>query len=218
MCIRDRLEIIGLDQSRLITGLARARIVYQPRATGCGFANVQESQMLSQLYRDYIKRTFPSQARNRLILIRRTKLRRFTKQQEIEEVLKRAAKDYNLTYTLFSDNPTPSLNDTMMMFHSAVLIVGPVGGAEVNMFFSQPGTYLVEGVCNLSHVNLCFQRLAHILGHHWHGVTSCRRHWHGVTVTSCRRHWHGVTSCRHCLLYTSPSPRDGLLSRMPSSA
>ena len=24
--------------------------------------------------------------------------------------------------------------------------------------------------------------------------------------------------CRHCLLYTSPSPRDGLLSRMPSSA
>ena len=24
--------------------------------------------------------------------------------------------------------------------------------------------------------------------------------------------------CIHCLLYTSPSPRDGLLSRMPSSA
>ena len=25
-------------------------------------------------------------------------------------------------------------------------------------------------------------------------------------------------SCKTCLLYTSPSPRDGLLSRMPSSA
>ena len=25
-------------------------------------------------------------------------------------------------------------------------------------------------------------------------------------------------SWNHCLLYTSPSPRDGLLSRMPSSA
>ena len=24
--------------------------------------------------------------------------------------------------------------------------------------------------------------------------------------------------CKDCLLYTSPSPRDGLLSRMPSSA
>ena len=28
----------------------------------------------------------------------------------------------------------------------------------------------------------------------------------------------GVPLCGACLLYTSPSPRDGLLSRMPSSA
>ena len=28
----------------------------------------------------------------------------------------------------------------------------------------------------------------------------------------------GVSEFRLCLLYTSPSPRDGLLSRMPSSA
>ena len=27
-----------------------------------------------------------------------------------------------------------------------------------------------------------------------------------------------ITELRNCLLYTSPSPRDGLLSRMPSSA
>ena len=27
-----------------------------------------------------------------------------------------------------------------------------------------------------------------------------------------------LTVCKNCLLYTSPSPRDGLLSRMPSSA
>ena len=27
-----------------------------------------------------------------------------------------------------------------------------------------------------------------------------------------------VTGCLTCLLYTSPSPRDGLLARMPSSA
>ena len=30
--------------------------------------------------------------------------------------------------------------------------------------------------------------------------------------------WHFWPPCRTCLLYTSPSPRDGLLSRMPSSA
>ena len=30
--------------------------------------------------------------------------------------------------------------------------------------------------------------------------------------------WIGYTLSKTCLLYTSPSPRDGLLSRMPSSA
>ena len=32
--------------------------------------------------------------------------------------------------------------------------------------------------------------------------------------------WTGMVKnrCKNCLLYTSPSPRDGLLSRMPSSA
>ena len=33
----------------------------------------------------------------------------------------------------------------------------------------------------------------------------------GLTVITC-------TDIKSCLLYTSPSPRDGLLSRMPSSA
>jgi len=170
--LAELLEIISLNKSRLITGVARAKIVYQPRATGCGTANVQESQMLSQLYRDYIRRSFPPQARSRLILIRRSGRRRFTEQIKIEKMMERAARDHNLTYTLFIDNPVPSLNDTMVMFHSAVVIVAPHGAGLINMFFSQPGTYVVEGVCNLPHVNLCFQRLAHILGHHWHGVTA----------------------------------------------
>ena len=30
--------------------------------------------------------------------------------------------------------------------------------------------------------------------------------------------WFGADVIKVCLLYTSPSPRDGLLSRMPSSA
>ena len=40
--------------------------------------------------------------------------------------------------------------------------------------------------------------------------------YHGLTVDFCE-----AISASHiisCLLYTSPSPRDGLLSRMPSSA
>ena len=37
-------------------------------------------------------------------------------------------------------------------------------------------------------------------------------------LNSVQRPWQGPAPYGHCLLYTSPSPRDGLLSRMPSSA
>ena len=37
-------------------------------------------------------------------------------------------------------------------------------------------------------------------------------------ATACGVGTPGFPSCGTCLLYTSPSPRDGLLSRMPSSA
>ena len=43
--------------------------------------------------------------------------------------------------------------------------------------------------------------------------------WCKIVVTFTSHDKGGVTEqCIICLLYTSPSPRDGLLSRMPSSA
>ena len=172
--LSELLRIIDVDDTRLVVGPVRAKVVYQPRSSKCFFPSVQECRTLSALYRDYIRRTFLPQPRNRLLLIRRSGVRRFQQQKAIEELMERAADDYNLTYTLFVDNPTPSLNDTMMMFHSAVIVVAPLGAGESNLLFSQPGTYVVEGVCNLPLVNLCFQRLAHILGHHWYGLMSRR--------------------------------------------
>ena len=66
--LAELLRIVGLDDSRLVAGVTRAKLVYQPRSTACGFANVQESQMLSKLYLDYIRRTFAPQPQNRLVL------------------------------------------------------------------------------------------------------------------------------------------------------
>ena len=42
------------------------------------------------------------------------------------------------------------------------------------------------------------------------------RHYKFMEV--CGGHTHSIYKYGVCLLYTSPSPRDGLLSRMPSSA
>ena len=99
--LSELFRIIGVDDTRLVVGPVRAKVVYQPRSSKCGTASIQESQTLSALYLEYISRTFPPQPRNRLLLIRRTGLRRFTEQTKIEELMTRAARDYNLTYTVF---------------------------------------------------------------------------------------------------------------------
>ena len=45
-----------------------------------------------------------------------------------------------------------------------------------------------------------------------------RRHDFHVAIENWQHDFNIGTIVRTCLLYTSPSPRDGLLSRMPSSA
>ena len=40
----------------------------------------------------------------------------------------------------------------------------------------------------------------------------------GATIIALSRTSTDLDKLENCLLYTSPSPRDGLLSRMPSSA
>jgi capsular polysaccharide biosynthesis protein len=174
--LADLFRILGLDPWRLVAGLSRAKIVYQPRAVGCGRAIVPETQILSNIYRKYISRSFPlgesTSYQNRLILIRRSGSRRFTEQAAIEVVVRQAASDFNLTYSLFIDNPTPSLSQTMFWFNTAAVVVAPHGAGLANIIFSEPGTFILEGMCDPPHTNVCFQRLAYVLGHHWHGVMS----------------------------------------------
>ena len=73
----------------------------------------------------------------------------------------------------------------------------------------------IWGQTELIHANgvLEFHRIEYKAGF------KCSEHehqykWNGFFVESGKM----LVRVWHCLLYTSPSPRDGLLSRMPSSA
>ena len=95
----------------------------------------------------------------------------------------------------------------------------PEANKEIDNLMSQGyGTIVIKnpqgkhslGVGILNKLNLIFEGS---LG--YFGMGSCD----GPTVRiNGRVGWSCAENLMACLLYTSPSPRDGLLSRMPSSA
>ena len=164
------MEYLQISKKRLVIGPLRARFAYMPETTYCGFNHVTYTQLLSEEYRYVIHNKFKQKKRDSIVLIKRSAGRRFTKHSEIQTMLQRIAKDYNLTFEHFVDTHLPSVKDTMEMFNRAVMVVGPHGAGLSNIIFSEPGTFVIEGVCSRPHVNLCFQRLAYTLGHHYHGI------------------------------------------------
>ena len=98
------------------------------------------------------------------------------------------------------------------------------GGAKVHSIgvdVKQLDTYLCElppaGKVRAKHINFNEEQvkigedmLAPVSGHELYTSVSG-----GHFMAFCKA---ANAGCKTCLLYTSPSPRDGLLSRMPSSA
>ena len=171
---KQTLEFLSFNSSRFVTDVCRAKIVYLPQATPCGFVQAQSAQYLSFLYRRKIKETYPDLSRRNIVLIKRSGTRRLTHHADIQTALENLATEFNLTFKLFSDSPVPGFDDAMQIFNGAVLVVGPHGAGLSNVIYSLPGTYVIEGVCNPPHVNMCFQWSAHVLGHHYHGIPSRR--------------------------------------------
>src|SRR6218665_4015381 len=166
----ELLGILGIDRERIVTREYRAGLVYLPRTSACCLPNFIENQVLSKRFRDYIRRNFAMNPRDKIVVIRRSHYRRFRDQEAVERVVENVARTFNLSFSVYQDNPSPSLNDTMIMFNSAVVVIGPHGAGLANVVFSEPGTFVIEGVCNLPHANLFFQRTCLVLGHRWHGI------------------------------------------------
>ena len=167
------LNILGITRDRLVTGTIRTKIAYMPQATPCGFAQVQELQILSRLYRDHIKHiTKNVTGAKSLVMVHRSGQRRLTNALHVELLVRKLAVEYGLNFHLYHDQQLPSLEDTMIMFNQAAVVVAPHGAGGSNLLFCQPGTFVVEAVCNRPHVNLCFQRVAHVLGLRYHAIPS----------------------------------------------
>ena len=166
------LRFLGINPERLVTGLSRAKVVYMPQSTPCGFAHPQSLQLLSKLYRDRIRVRYPNIKRDGLVLVHRSGTRRFAHATAIRSALVSLAAETGLVFELYPDLPPPPMEASMRMFAGAAVVVAPHGAGLSNVVYSSPGTYVVEAVCNRPHVNMCYQWASHVLGMRYHALAS----------------------------------------------
>lgn len=164
------LNELGIDRSRLISGVVRAHVIYLPRGACCGIAQIPETQIFSHHLRSSLRQTKEQQ--QNLVLIRRSRNRFFLQRNEVAQLMETVAKDFGLNFYIFKDNPLPPVEEARRQFNRAAIVIGPHGAGLSNLLFCQPGTLVVEGLCNPPHTNMCYTRLAQLLGLRYYALLS----------------------------------------------
>ena len=161
------MTYIGIAESRLVTGNVYADIVYLPNGSPCGRTSLLNIHYQSLFFRNTLHNVTNS-SRNGIVLIQRSSKRWFKKHNAILKSLQTLAQDYNLTAKVFSDKKLPSVGDTIQLFNEAFLVVAPHGAGNSNLMFSEPGTVLVEGLCQP--VVPAYVELTQSLAHRYYGI------------------------------------------------
>ena len=65
---------------------------------------------------------------------------------------------------IFDDNQLPSLEETMMLFYRADVVIGVHGAGLANLLFSRPGTTVIEINCKDYTVYMCYRVMCMQLG------------------------------------------------------
>ena len=153
----------------MVTGPRRVKVLYMPAGSACGRTAVFNAELLSMQLRNAI--AGPVEPRKSILVIKRSTKRYFSNHNAIFKMIKDAVNGTDINVELFSDTKLPTLEETMAMFNRAFMVIGPHGAGETNLFFSEQGTVVIEGMCILiGQANLCFRNLMRVLGHMFYGV------------------------------------------------
>lgn len=152
-------KLLGIDASRIVRGNIRARIVILPSGVSCGRTSLLHAQLPS----------IPKHARDVIVLIKRNHgSRYFQNHDAIHKMLIQESRPVNMSVVVYDDKHLPSLEKTMQIFNQAFMVIAPHGAGESNLIFSQPGTVLIEALCNDPKPVLCYGHMAQTLGFHYY--------------------------------------------------
>ena len=171
--IRSCFTMLGLEHSRLVSGLISATVVYLPNAGGCINSLQPNVQAFANLAEKYARNVLgqPFGQRKYIVLLQRAKTRQLHQIADITAILLAQAHTYGLELHLYSDLTDPALDEMLLYFQNSVLIVGAHGGGLANMIWTPPGGCVIEIMCKYGiGPRFIFNKLAVVMGHHYHGI------------------------------------------------
>ena len=172
---RELLHIMGIHNELLEGHVTASSIVYLPQSAGCAQHTVY-TQHMRQHFTHYIKTNLIKHNSYKPILLLVKRQRRgLGNYQVIFNMLTSYARQYGLDLEEFSDDPVPSMNKTMELFHRARIIVAPHGAGLSNILFCQPATILIEVLLPTRNMYPCYQQLSHALGMRYHGIMAQKK-------------------------------------------
>ena len=170
--VKKIMSILGVENP-LVTGYIGAKMTYSPLGSGCGLHPPSVQSMAQHFHRYIASSLLPRSALNntRTVILVKRKERQLMNHTLISTYLQALSHRYGYTFWEFDDAHLPSLEDTMVAFHQAVLVVGPHGAGLSNLIFGQSGAVLIEVHFSLAAWTYpCFYQLSHALGMKYHGI------------------------------------------------
>ena len=172
---RDYMQLVGIDESRLIEGAATARVLFYPEPTACGspsrYISRQTRRMLrAALLLPPISALPPAAARPRILVVKRSGSRKVLNHDDLIAALFRVAED-TADVEVFDDERNLGARKSLELFGTSAIIVGPHGAGLSNIAVAPPGTTVVEFIVSGRAINLCYMVFATKLALDYHAVT-----------------------------------------------
>ena len=130
--------------------------------------------MLSRALRVQMLKSSPRKSgpKRDIVIIKRSGSRRFIHHNAILKSVQDIAQPLGFHVRIFKDNPIPPFNEVAKLFFNASMVIAPHGAGLANLVLCEPGTVVIEGLCNMPHVNLCQKHTAVVAGLRYYGTPS----------------------------------------------
>jgi len=172
--IKNFLDLVGIDISRLIDGKIHAKRLWTYRGTSCGLSQVYPSQLMNQYFRNIIDSPLVTDESSIPILFIIRQGHRQVKEEIRTRALQWFLEDSPLNFDVMIYNESQSFRELATMSRRANIIFGGHGAGLSNILWSEPGTLLIELHLfdgDLRYPNLCYYWSAMTMGMKYLGIS-----------------------------------------------